>query len=181
MRFKRIFYHIKIYFLKYLLGINTMSLELKRCTDRGVKIGENMKAFSLPLSSEPYLLEFGDNVTIAANVRFLTHDNSAIKVIDNSTDIFGRIKIGNNCFIGHSSIILPGVELGNNVIVGAGSVVTKSFQQDGVITGGNPAKIIGNIEEYKSNYNCNAFNIKGLTRTEVKELILSNQDKLIVK
>lgn len=49
--------------------------------------------------------------------------------------------IGENCFIGEKSIILPGVILGNNVIVAAGSVVTKSFD-DNVLIGGNPAKII---------------------------------------
>ena len=40
---------------------------------------------------------------------------------------FGKIKIGNNCFIGMGAIILPNVEIGNNCIVGAGAVVMNSF------------------------------------------------------
>lgn len=32
-------------------------------------------------------------------------------------------KIGDNCFLGMNSIILPGTTIGNNCIVGAGSVV----------------------------------------------------------
>lgn len=41
-----------------------------------------------------------------------------------------------------------GVNIGNNVVVAAGSVVTKDVP-DGVIVGGNPAKIIGSFENLK--------------------------------
>lgn len=53
-----------------------------------------------------------------------------------------EIHIGKNCQIGIHAIILPGVTLGNNVIVGAGSVCTKSFLEDNIIIGGNPARLI---------------------------------------
>lgn len=51
------------------------------------------------------------------------------------------VHIGNDVWIGGSSIILPGVTIGNNVIVAAGSIVTKDIP-DNVIVAGNPAKII---------------------------------------
>lgn len=158
-----------------------MDIEINWCIKKGVKIGKNMRAFSLPISKEPYLLEFGDNVTISSGVKFTTHDNSIIKVMENATDLFGKIKVGNNCFIGQNSIILPGVELGDNIIVAAGSVVTKSFLQEEIIIGGNPARIISTFEQYRDKYKESAFNIKGLKPNEVKELILNNEEKLIKK
>ena len=51
------------------------------------------------------------------------------------------VKIGDRCWIGANSIILPGVTIGNNVVIGAGSVVTKDIP-DNVVAVGSPAKII---------------------------------------
>ncbi len=49
--------------------------------------------------------------------------------------IRGRIKIGNNCWIGAKAIILKDVELGDGCVVGAGAVVTKSFPSGSIIAG----------------------------------------------
>ena len=38
-------------------------------------------------------------------------------------DVFGKVKIGNNVYIGNNALIMPGVSIGNNVLVAAGSVV----------------------------------------------------------
>ena len=54
--------------------------------------------------------------------------------------------IGDCCFIGMNSIILPGVTIGDCSIVGAGAVVTKDVSSHCVVVG-NPAVIIKeNIE-----------------------------------
>ena len=59
----------------------------------------------------------------------------------NSTGGSKPITIGNNCWIGTSTIILPGTKLGNNCITAAGSVVSGKFEENSLI-GGNPAKFI---------------------------------------
>lgn len=51
-------------------------------------------------------------------------------------------------FVGVSSIILPGSTVGDNSIVAAGSIVRGVFPS-GVVIGGQPAKVIGTIEDYR--------------------------------
>ena len=158
-----------------------MKLNLKYYYSRGVKFGKNMRAFSPLISAEPYLLEFGDNITVSGGVKFITHDNSAIKVISDATDVFGKIKIENDCFIGYGSIILPGITIGENTIVAAGSVVTKSFSDGNVVIGGNPAKIICDIDTYKNKIKNNSLNTNGLNYISKKEYLLKNESKFIKK
>lgn len=64
-----------------------------------------------------------------------------------SMDKIGRIKIGDNCFIGSRSIILMNVIVGDNVIIGAGSVVSKDIPSNSVAAG-IPAKVICTVDEY---------------------------------
>ena len=75
----------------------------------------------------------------------LTHDGSTKKIVGYSR--VGRIDIGNDVFIGASSIVLPNVKIGNKVIVGAGSVVTKNIPDNCVVVG-NPARVIGTYDDY---------------------------------
>lgn len=80
----------------------------------------------------PKSIHIGKYTSLASAV-LLTHD--ACRQM--KADIF----IGDNCFLGMRSIILPGIKIGNEVIVGAGSVVTKDVPSNCIVAG-NPAKII---------------------------------------
>lgn len=51
------------------------------------------------------------------------------------------VEIGNNVWIGHRVMFMPGSSVGSNVVIGAGAVVTGNFG-DNVIIGGVPAKVI---------------------------------------
>ncbi|SCB08684.1 DapH/DapD/GlmU-related protein [Rhizobium hainanense] len=52
-----------------------------------------------------------------------------------------RAVIGNDVWIGHGVIVLPGVKVGNGAVLAAGAVVTKDVQPY-TIVGGIPAKFI---------------------------------------
>lgn len=106
-----------------------LDIKIQQFREQGGKCGKNFK-FYCDIPGEPFLVEIGDDVTIAYDTVLLTHDNSVIKCDIDATDYFGKIKIGNSCFIGAKSIILPGIELGDLTLVGAGSVVTKSFPEE---------------------------------------------------
>ena len=109
---------------------------------KGVKIGRNCKVHTVSFSTEPYLVEIGDNVRITSGTTFITHDG-AVNVFRGEIGggIFGKIKVGNNVFIGTNCIILYNTTIGDNCIVGAGSVIRGQFPDNSVIVG-NPAKVI---------------------------------------
>jgi acetyltransferase-like isoleucine patch superfamily enzyme len=65
------------------------------------------------------------------------------------TDYIGKtapIRIGNNVWIGDSSIICKGVTIGDNSIIGAGSVVTRDIPAN-TIAAGNPANIVKKLDK----------------------------------
>jgi len=52
-----------------------------------------------------------------------------------------RCVMGNDVWIGHGAIILPGVKLGNGAAVGAGAVVTKDVPPFAIVVG-NPGRVL---------------------------------------
>lgn len=113
----------------------------------GMKVGKNFGRLNGVIldPSHCWLIEIGDNVTLAPRVHILCHDASTKQFL-NYTKI-GKVKIGDNVFIGAESVVLPNVRIGDNVIIGANSTVTKDIP-DGVVAAGNPAKVICGIDEY---------------------------------
>lgn len=53
----------------------------------------------------------------------------------------GKVKIGNNVWLGDNVVVLPGVNIGDGAIVGASSVVSKDIPSY-TIACGNPAKVL---------------------------------------
>lgn len=174
---------LSLYFLEKILsfmGKDPMKYKIYRYRVYGAKIGENVRTFSPISSSECYLINVGDNVTISGGVKFITHDNSIIKCTE-GTDLVGPIIIGNNCFIGMNTILLPGVRIADNCIIGAGSVVTKSFSQKGMVIAGNPAKCICSIEKYVDKNIDKVFDFSGDNKQLKKSIIENNKNKLLKK
>jgi len=142
----------------------------------GVKIGADARLVSIhggTFGSEPYLITLGDHVTVAGNVQFVTHDGGVwvFRKSEPEIDVFGRISIGNNVFIGYGSIIMPGVNVGDNVVIGAGSIVSKDIPSNSVAAG-VPAKVLKSIEEYKTQVDRNKTNVKGMDADDKKEVVL---------
>lgn len=145
----------------------------------GVKVGKNCFISSKNWPSEPYLIEIGDYVRIANDVKFFTHGgvwSQARKQELGALEHFGRIKIGDYSYIGDNCLILPGVTVGNDVIIAAGTVVTKSIP-DGIMVGGNPMKVIGKTDDFvdsvkQNNIMCkNVYLLKGDERRKYIESI----------
>ena len=90
-------------------------------------------------------LFIGDSTLIASYVSFIGGDHKFddinMNIRDSGIGDLKGIKIGQDCWIGHGSIIFDGVSIGNRSIIGAGSIVTKDVPE-GKIVAGNPATII---------------------------------------
>lgn len=148
----------------------------------GVTIGKNCSIGTKKFSSEPYLISIGDNVQITKDVTFFTHGAGWVfREKYPSMDVFGKIQIEDNVYIGNCALILPGVKIESNVVIGAGSVVTKSVKKNSIVAG-NPAKVVGDVRELEEKMKKNDLQSKGMAYSQKREFLLSlDEDKFIRK
>lgn len=113
----------------------------------GMKVGAHFVRLNGVIldPSHCWLIEIGDNVTLAPRVHIICHDAST-KLFLNYTKI-GRVTIGDHVFIGADSVVLPNVTIGSHVIIGANSTVTHDIPDNSVAVG-SPARVICTTEAY---------------------------------
>lgn len=110
---------------------------------KNLKIGDNVFINSGCHFQDQGGIKIGNNVLIGHNVVLATLNHNFNPNLRGNI-IPSPIYIGNNVWIGSNSTICPGVTINDGAIIAAGSVVTKDIPEN-VIVGGNPAKIIKNI------------------------------------
>lgn len=120
----------------------------------GMVIGDNTVIYSPKHCTvditRPWMIEIGSNVSITEGVTILTHgyDWSVFKgMYGDVLGSAGRVKIGDNVFIGMHTTILKGVTVGNNVVIGANSLISKDVPDNCVVVG-NPQRVVCDIDEY---------------------------------
>ena len=107
-----------------------------------IYVGDNFYANFDCILLDVCEIRIGKNCMMAPRVCIYTATHPIDPIERISGVEFGKpITIGDNVWLGGSSVICPGVTIGNNVVVGAGSVVTKDIPDNAVVAG-NPAKII---------------------------------------
>ena len=136
-----------MYIIDWLKAKIRGSIWLPDLVREGLIVGKNFNAMEGTIidPGHCWLIEIGDNVTLAPRCHVLAHDASMKKHLGYAK--IGKVKIGNGCFIGAGTIILPNVTIDDNTIVGAGSVVTHSLEGGGVFVG-NPCKKIYEYDEW---------------------------------
>lgn len=80
------------------------------------------------------LISMQDNVRVASNVTFVTHDVifsmlNTLEDTDKYKEFKDCIDIRENVFIGANTTILPGVRIGPDVIIGACSLVNRDVRR----------------------------------------------------
>lgn len=88
----------------------------------------------------------GNNVFFAPNVQLYTANHPLDAELRKTLENALPISIGNDCWIGGNTVILPGITIGNGCVIGAGSVVTKDIP-DNSLAVGNPAKVIRRLNQ----------------------------------
>lgn len=88
-------------------------------------------------------IQIGDYTIIGPNVGIISANHD---FYDYRNHINGSVVIGDYCWIGMNSVILPDVSLGDHTIIAAGSIVTKSYPEGYSILAGNPAIVIKKID-----------------------------------
>ena len=147
----------------------------------GVTIGKNCLIATRNWSSEPYLITIGDNVQVTQDVYFHTHGGSHVaRLRIPNFDVFGKIVVEDNAYIGSCSHIMPGVTIGKGSLIAAGSIVTRSIPAFEV-WGGVPAKYISTIDEYINRNLPFNVNTKGLSPDKKKAVLLSLPDGKFLK
>ena len=117
-------------------------------------LGEDCCYGTRQIPEEPYLVKIHNNVIIAADAKFITHDiiNDMLSKKEGTEpgEMFaeytmGTIEIFDNVAIGSKVIVMPNVKIGPNASVGTGAIVTQDVPE-GAIVGGNPARVIGSVD-----------------------------------
>ena len=152
-----------LFILKYIpgyIGCYLRNILIPYKNGKNVKIYDNVhidKPKNLKIGNKTHInrgcvlhcggfIDIGNYVGIGPNVIIYSQNhrywNSNNKLTDISANgySFKKVVIGNNVWIGASSIILPGVKIGDNVIVAAGSVVVDDIESN-VMVAGVPSSI----------------------------------------
>lgn len=141
----------------------------------GVRVGERCRIYSRNFSTEPFLVSLGDDVCVAGGVSFLTHDGAARLLAKRRPGVqkFGRITVGDACFIGQNAIIMPGTSIGKDCIVGAGAVVSGDIPANSLVVG-NPGRVVGRASLYleRLNRHPDAIDSFGLPEPERRAMII---------
>jgi acetyltransferase-like isoleucine patch superfamily enzyme len=114
-----------------------------------IEMGDNCSISPRAIITDPAYVRIGDNVRMS-DCSLFGHDgsiNMVNRMLGTTFDAVGAIVIGNNVFIGHGVILLPGTTIGNDVIIGAGSVV-KGNVEGGYVYAGTPARRIRSMGEH---------------------------------
>ncbi|WP_334064081.1 acyltransferase [Alteromonas genovensis] len=124
-----------------LISFGTLFSQQDTCIEKGVYIGPQCNIGKCRI---------GKNTLLGSGVHIMSgkgqHNFSdPSKPIKDQGGTFTKVEIGENCWLGNSALVMANVGAGS--IVAAGSVVVDDVPE-GVIVGGNPAKVLRQLSQF---------------------------------
>lgn len=117
-----------------------------------IKVGDNFYANYDCIILDICKVEIGNNVLLGPRVSLFTASHPIDSQVRATGLECGRpIVIGDDVWIGGSTIVNPGVTIGDRTIIGAGSIVTHDLPDD-VIAAGNPCRVLRPLTEEDRRY-----------------------------
>jgi len=116
-----------------------------RAGDRGITVHDGAG-----INTRSYLdgnggLEIGPNALLSPGVQVISANHvfdDPHKPIKFQGGKYGKVNIGEDCWLGTNVIVLPGVTIGNGTVIGAGAVVTTDLPAYSIALG-VPAHVVG--------------------------------------
>jgi acetyltransferase-like isoleucine patch superfamily enzyme len=103
-----------------------------------------------------HLIDCSDEITVGCftiiagfRSQLMTHSVN----LDESRQDCAPIRIGDFCFIGTNSVLLPGSSLGNYSVLGASSVLNKEFDEEYYLYAGVPATKVKQLSDQMEYFN----------------------------
>ena len=117
-----------------------------------VHFGKNVYAnFNLTLVDDTHIY-VGDYTMLGPNVTVASAGHPILPELrEKAYQYNASVRIGRNCWIGASVVIVPGITIGDNSVIGAGSVVTRDIPTN-VVAAGNPCRVLREINEKDKKY-----------------------------
>jgi len=107
-----------------------------------IEVGDNFFANFNCVFLDCNYIKMGNNVFLGPNVQLYAAHHPVIAAERiKGPELASPITIGDNVWVGGSSIVCAGVAIGSNTTIGAGSVVVKDIPSN-VVAVGNPCRVI---------------------------------------
>ncbi len=116
-----------------------------RAGERGITIHDGAGINTRAYVDGNGQVEIGPNALLSPGVQVISGNHvfarADVPIRDQGT-AYGKVTIGEDCWLGTNVIVLPGVTIGRGSVVGAGAVVTRDLP-DFSIALGVPAHVVG--------------------------------------
>ncbi len=120
-----------------------------RCDEGRLIFGKNISVNKNCCFNCEYKMNFGNNVLLGWNINVRDTDGHQIFTNNVGSKLQKEVIVGSHVWICSYTDILKGAKIGNDSVIAWKSLVLNEFNENNVLIGGLPAKIIKKIDKWE--------------------------------